>query len=94
MKSDILKQFKTSLLDQRISYDTYETDVKCNNSQHEKSDAIIIKKLSKRVVLPASKLQPLPPDFLLRVNRFAGLKSCSNIDTEKVNGRGATLFCT
>ncbi|XP_037293121.1 PR domain zinc finger protein 5 isoform X1 [Manduca sexta] len=67
MKMAMVNQFKISLSKSNLNYDTYEADIKskvpvksCNSD----------KKMGK-IVLPASKLQPLTPDLLLKVSKLA-----------------------
>ncbi|OWR40934.1 zinc finger protein 845 [Danaus plexippus plexippus] len=55
IKLELKEQFKKTLTKYAINYETY-------NDEAKKTE----KKEIKKLVLPASKLQPLPPDFLIK----------------------------
>uniref|UniRef100_A0A2A4IZQ4 C2H2-type domain-containing protein n=1 Tax=Heliothis virescens TaxID=7102 RepID=A0A2A4IZQ4_HELVI len=63
IKKEFLEQFKLSLPNHNLDYENYERDV-CNPTKP-------IPILGKKLVLPASKLQPIPPDLLLKVGKLA-----------------------
>lgn len=60
IKVDLLSQFKKSLEKHNINYDTYNIIIKTETKPTE----------LKKLVLPASKLQPLPPDFVIRGGKW------------------------
>ncbi|XP_050555890.1 zinc finger protein 600 [Spodoptera frugiperda] len=64
MKSELLEQFKSSITAYKLDYENYE---KNEYGTPQKPKSVIGKKL----VLPASKLQPIPPDLLLKVGKLA-----------------------
>lgn len=57
---ELLSQFKKSLEKHNINYDTYNIIPKPETKTAE----------LKKLVLPASKLQPLPPDFVIRGGKW------------------------
>nr|XP_049707664.1 zinc finger and BTB domain-containing protein 41 isoform X4 [Helicoverpa armigera]XP_049707665.1 zinc finger and BTB domain-containing protein 41 isoform X4 [Helicoverpa armigera] len=63
IKKEMLEQFKLSLPNHNLDYENYEKNV-CNPPK-------LIPILGKKLVLPASKLQPIPPDLLLKVGKIA-----------------------
>ncbi|XP_068624326.1 uncharacterized protein [Battus philenor] len=65
IKTTMLEQFKKTLPRHNLGYDTY------GKVKVETSVANVEKKFEgKKVVLPASKLQPLPPDYVLKAGRW------------------------
>ncbi|CAH0697862.1 unnamed protein product [Spodoptera exigua] len=64
MKSELLGQFKSTITAYKLDYENYE---KNEYGTPQKQKAVVGKKL----VLPASKLQPIPPDLLLKVGKLA-----------------------
>lgn len=82
MKMALMNQFKISLSESNLNYDTYEADVK---SKVPVKSCNTEKKMG-RIVLPASKLQPLTPDLLLKVGKLANAtKSNFVFDQNKVS---------
>ncbi|CAH0718382.1 unnamed protein product, partial [Brenthis ino] len=63
IKAELLDQFKKSLPKHNISYDTYNVEI-------PKSIPLTKKVEMKKLVLPASKLQPLPPDFVIKGGKW------------------------
>ncbi|KAJ8708101.1 hypothetical protein PYW08_010467 [Mythimna loreyi] len=63
IKTDLLRQFKESLPTHNLDYDNYEKNV-CSPPKPKPIPG-------KKLVLPASKLQPIPPDLLLKVGKLA-----------------------
>lgn len=66
IKTELLDQFKLSLQSHNLTYEDYEK--KIQNSPPKPKPV-----LGKKFVLPASKLQPIPPDLLLKVGKLATL---------------------
>ncbi|XP_026744315.1 uncharacterized protein LOC113505707 [Trichoplusia ni] len=66
IKTELLTQFKLSLQSHNLTYEDYEKNVQ--NSPPKPKPAV-----GKKFVLPASKLQPIPPDLLLKVGKLATL---------------------
>ncbi|XP_022828611.1 zinc finger and BTB domain-containing protein 17-like isoform X2 [Spodoptera litura] len=64
MKSELLEQFKSSITAYKLDYENYEKN-EYGTPQKPKSA------IGKTLVLPASKLQPIPPDLLLKVGKLA-----------------------
>ncbi|KAH9634995.1 hypothetical protein HF086_004768 [Spodoptera exigua] len=59
IKSELLGQFKSTITAYKLDYENYE---KNEYGTPQKQKSVVGKKL----VLPASKLQPIPPDLLLK----------------------------
>ncbi|CAH0697871.1 unnamed protein product [Spodoptera exigua] len=64
IKSELLGQFKSTITAYKLDYENYE---KNEYGTPQKQKSVVGKKL----VLPASKLQPIPPDLLLKVGKLA-----------------------
>ncbi|XP_045781048.1 PR domain zinc finger protein 5-like isoform X1 [Maniola jurtina] len=60
VKTEILDSFKSSLPAHNLNYETY-------NEDNSNSNVLPKNNVAKKLVLPASKLQPLPPGFVLTV---------------------------
>nr|XP_026483888.1 zinc finger and BTB domain-containing protein 41-like [Vanessa tameamea] len=69
IKTELLENFKKTLPKHNLSYDTYNKEVKIVNSSNIKKNEV------KTLVLPASKLQPLPPDFVIKSGKWPISKS-------------------
>ncbi|CAD0206006.1 unnamed protein product [Chrysodeixis includens] len=66
IQTELLDQFKLSLQSHNLTYEDYEKNVQISPP---KPKPIV----GKKFVLPASKLQPIPPDLLLKVGKLATL---------------------
>ena len=71
IKTDLLGQFKQSLPIHNLDYENYEKNV-CSPPKPKPL-------LGKKLVLPASKLQPIPPDLLLKVGKLASFSKSNMI---------------
>ncbi|XP_075987686.1 uncharacterized protein LOC142984155 isoform X2 [Anticarsia gemmatalis] len=69
LRRDFLEQFKQSLAIYSIDYDTYGTTIEEDIVKPEPAPPKSVV-LGKKLVLPASKLQPIPPDLLLKVGKL------------------------
>lgn len=72
LKAELLNQFKESLISHKLEYDNYENNIYEKNT----TPPPVIKQpvvLGKKLVLPASKLQPVPPALLLKVGNIPTL---------------------
>ncbi|CAH2061754.1 unnamed protein product, partial [Iphiclides podalirius] len=75
LKSDILGQFKKTLPKYKLNYDTYNASSATGESPAPSPQSSPSEVTMKRVVVPASKLQPLPPDFVIKAGTVARRKA-------------------
>ncbi|KAJ0170610.1 hypothetical protein K1T71_013981 [Dendrolimus kikuchii] len=81
MRNDMQEQFKTSIQSYELTYNNYTTDVKKSSKKSQQS---VIKSAPKKVVVPASKLQPIPPDMYLKVGKLP-------VATHTINSAGRVI---
>ncbi|CAH2098601.1 unnamed protein product [Euphydryas editha] len=67
IKEELVDQFKKTLTKHNLTYDTFNKEITINTP--------IRRNEAKKLVLPASKLQPLPPDFMIKSGQWPMSKS-------------------
>ncbi|CAH2232319.1 jg26319 [Pararge aegeria aegeria] len=72
IKTEVIESFKKSLQRYNLNYDTYD-------DEHPKINILSKKSEPKKLVLQASKLLPLPPDFVLSDGKWSMAKTGSAI---------------
>ncbi|CAB3254677.1 unnamed protein product [Arctia plantaginis] len=91
LKGEILDQFKNSINSHNLDYENYKKSVITKNNiaaaSIQKQPVI----LSKKLVLPASKLQPIPPDLLLKVGKLPAFSKGNIVLPQIQNGNASTL---